>query len=78
MRIVNEITEETLNNIAIFLTKEELLVLQGYIRQLLEDPICAHIHFMDDEYKREIMIASYSQCGDNAFSETVNELLKSE
>ena len=76
MRIIDRLTNQPLTEISIFLAKDELRVLQGYAKQLLRDPVCEHVHFMDDEYKREITLASYSQDGNNSFAKEVNEILE--
>ena len=76
MRILNDASNELLANVSIFLTKKELQVLRGDIEHLINAPICEHIHFMDDDYEREMTIASYSEDGKNTFAVSVNELLE--
>ncbi len=76
MRIYDDEHEQSLPSVMIFLTKKELRELQGWIEGLLEAPICEHVHFTDDEYRREITLASYSETEENTFAEQFNQLVQ--
>ncbi len=75
MLIVDSKTKLPLKNVSLFLTKEELKMLQGYIKFLIEKPPCEHVHFNDYDYIYEIMIASYSEEGPNTFTDEINAML---
>ncbi len=76
MRIYDEVHEQSLPRVMLFLTKKELRELYGYIEDLMTSPICDHIHLMDGEYRREITIASYSETEKNTFAKQFNELVQ--
>lgn len=76
MRIYNERMDIALSSVMLFLTKNEMQELRDTLDALIEEPPCEHEHIMDDEYKREITIASYLEGGTNSFAEKYNNLLK--
>ncbi len=78
MRIYDDHNEQSLPSVMIFLTKKELRELRGYVDSLLEGPLCDHVHLTDDEYRREITLASYSETEKNTFAEQFNELVQND
>ena len=54
MRILNDESDKKLDNISIFLTKEEAIQLRGYLNQLLDDPKLHHAHLSSKDYQKEI------------------------
>ena len=61
MRILDDESDKKLDNVSIFLTKEEAIQLRGYINQLLEKPESQHAHLSSKDYKKEITICVYDE-----------------
>lgn len=61
MRILNDESDKKLDNISIFLTKEEIVQLRGYLNQLLDNPKLQHCHLSSADYQKEITICLYDE-----------------
>ena len=61
MRILDDGSDKKLNNISIFLTKEEAIQLRGYLNKLLDNPELQHSHLSSADYKKEITICLYDE-----------------
>ena len=59
MRILDDESDKKLDNISIFLTKEEAIQLRGYLNQLLDNSKLQHSHLSSSDYKKEITICIY-------------------
>lgn len=57
MRILDEKSDQKLDNISLFLTRKEAQHLIGYLEQLLEKG--DHSHLMSEDYRKEIMVCIY-------------------
>ena len=59
MRILDDESDKKLDNVSIFLTKEEAVQLRGYLNQLLDNPKLQHSHLSSSDYQKEITICLY-------------------
>ncbi len=61
MRISNDITNEKLDQITLFLTELEAIQLKNYLEQFLQKPkdIGLHFHLSSEDYQKEITICIY-------------------
>jgi hypothetical protein len=76
MRILNEDTDKSVENLLILLTPEEAMQLQGYLEQLLSGDIGQdHVHLNDSDFKREITIAIYNSDSYHFFADRVKQLI---
>jgi len=80
MIIIDESTNNNLTNITILLAKNEIIQMIGYLKELLlNEENSTHYHLNNDNYSKEITLASYEKngCLDN-FSEKHKNLILSE
>ena len=56
MRIVDEISDKSLENVVLYLTVSEALELKDSLEDLLEKPINNHIHISDESFQKEITV----------------------
>ncbi len=75
MRILDNDTNRALANISVFLTPADAKEMIGYLEHLLEEPLLHHAHLSDEEYKREITLAVYSESNLNEFDERSRKLI---
>ena len=61
MRILNDESDKKLDNISLFLTKEEAVQLRGYLNQLLDNSKLQHAHLSSKDYQKEITICLYDE-----------------
>lgn len=61
MRILDDESDKKLDNVSIFLTKEEAVQLRGYLDQLLDNPKLQHSHMSSSDYQKEITICLYDE-----------------
>ena len=61
MRILDDESDKKLDNVTLFLTKEEVVQLQSYLNQLLENPKFQHFHLSSVDYQKEITICLYDE-----------------
>ena len=61
MRILDDDSDNKLDTISIFLTKEEAVQLRGYLNQLLDKPKLQHAHLSSKDYKKEITVCIYDE-----------------
>ncbi|MBP7074896.1 MAG: hypothetical protein KBA81_05870 [Rhabdochlamydiaceae bacterium] len=75
MRILNDESNEKLDNVSIFLTREEAIQFRGYLNQLLENPKLHHSHLSSSDYKKEITICIYEEDNITSFNERSRKLI---
>lgn len=76
MRMMNERTNESIDNLTLLLKKEEAIQLIGYLESLVSNDIMAdHCHLNDSDYKKEITIALYDDYSTKIFTERIKELI---
>jgi hypothetical protein len=73
MRIFHSDTNQVFEDIELFLTKEEMLGLVGWLEGLAENPKGHHIHFMSDN--KEITVAICTEDNLNEFDERSKEVI---
>ena len=76
MRILDDESDKKMDNISIFLTKEEAIQLRGYLTQLLENPKLQHSHLSSADYQKEITICLYDEKRLENFNERSIKLIK--
>lgn len=75
MRIFDDENDKNLDLVTLFLEKEELHQLLGYIKQLLEEKPGEHVHFSSDDYQKEITICSYEESELDGLNERAKKLI---
>jgi len=61
LRILDNESDNKLDNVSLYLTKEEVLQLRKYVNKLLENPQLQHVHFSSKDYQKEITICLYDE-----------------
>ena len=79
MRIINLDNMHQLDNIMLFITVNECKDMIGDLEGLLDEPVNNnHIHFDDEEFKREITISVYDDTKDlSSFAQKFIDIIKS-
>ncbi|HRD56297.1 MAG TPA: hypothetical protein PLC42_07885 [Parachlamydiaceae bacterium] len=75
MRILDEISNNSLDNITIYLTSAEAKELRDSIDDLLKKPLNNHAHISDESFKKEITICIYNVNNLNGFNERSLDLI---
>ena len=76
MRILDDEADKKMDNVSIFLTKEEAVQLRGYLNQLLDNPKMQHSHLSSTDYQKEITICLYNENDLEGFSKRSIKLIK--
>ena len=75
MRILDDESDKKLDNVSIFLTKEEAVQLRGYLNQLISNPALQHSHLSSADYKKEITVCIYKEDNLSSFDERSKKLI---
>lgn len=75
MRILDNESDKKLDNVSMFLTKEEAVQLRGYLNQLLDNPALQHSHLSSADYQKEITICLYTEDNLSTFDERSKNLI---
>lgn len=75
MRILDDVSDKKLDRITIFFTKEEAVFLQGYLRQIIDNPNKDHAHLSSSDYQKEITICIYDNLRADKFSTRAKKLI---
>lgn len=59
MRILDQNSDKTVNNVILYLTYSEALELRDSLNDLLNKPLNNHTHINDESYKRELTVCIY-------------------
>jgi hypothetical protein len=78
MRILDKISDQSLENITLYLTLSEALELRDGLDDLLNKPLDNHIHVSSSDYKKEVTICIYDVNNLKGFSKRSIELIKDE
>lgn len=78
MRILDDESDKKLDNVSIFLTKEEAMQLRGYLNQLLDNPTLQHSHLSSSDYQKEITVCLYDEKNLRNFNQRSIKLIKEE
>ncbi len=76
LRILNDESDQRLDKVSVFLTKQEAVQLRGYLNQLLEDPKLQHFHLSNLDCSKEITICIYDEQDFKNFDQRTIRLLK--
>ena len=76
MRILDDEADKKLDNISLFLTKEEAVQLRGYLNQLLENPKLQHSHLSSADCQKEITVCLYDEKNLENFNQRSIKLIK--
>ena len=61
MRLLNDQSDKKLDNVTIFLTREEAKQLTSYLNHLLNKSNDQHAHLSNDDFQKEITICLYDK-----------------
>ena len=75
MRILDDEANRKLDNVSIFLTKEEAIQLRSYLDQLLSNPELQHLHLSSADYQKEVTVSIYNENNLSGFNERVKNLI---
>jgi hypothetical protein len=75
LRILDDASDKKLDSVTIFLTKEEVAQLRGYLNQLLDNPKLQHSHLSISDYKKEIIVCVYKEDNLSSFDERSRNLI---
>ncbi|QVL57765.1 MAG: hypothetical protein KFB93_01435 [Simkaniaceae bacterium] len=75
MRILNDDSNEKLNNVSFFLTKQEAIQLHSDLQALIADPSKQHTHISSDDYQKEITVCIYDEKDLSGLHERVKNLI---
>ena len=76
MRILNQDTDKSIENLLILLTPEEAVELKGILDQLiLRNNNHDHEHLNDSDFQREITIAIYKSDNYDFFDDRIKQLI---
>jgi len=79
MRLLNQDTDESIENLLILLTPEEAMELKDDLEQLMSQGISQnHAHLSDSDFQREITIAIYRSDNYHHFDERIKRLISEE
>jgi hypothetical protein len=76
LRILDDESDRKLDNVSIFLTKEEAVQLRGYLNQLLDDSKLQHCHLSSKDYQKEITICLYDEKNLESLNQRSIKLIK--
>jgi hypothetical protein len=76
VRILDDESDKKLDNVSIFLTKEEAVQLRGYLNQLLDNPKSQHSHLSSSDYQKEITICLYDEKNLENFNQRSIKLIR--
>ena len=75
LRILDDGSNKKLDNVSIFLTREEAAQLRGYLNQLLDNPKLQHSHLSSADYQKEITVCLYDEKNLENFDERSKRLI---
>lgn len=78
MRILDDESDKKLDNVSIFLTREELKQLIGYAEGLLNKDSSDHYHLSSDDYQKEITLSIYNPESTEKFNPRIIKLIKND
>lgn len=78
MRILDEISDKSLDKVAIYLTHDEALELRDSLIDLLEKSLNNHAHIPSENLQKEITVCVYDFDNLNGFNERSVSLIKND
>jgi hypothetical protein len=76
LRILDEDSDKRIDNVCIFLTKDEAVELRDDLNQLLDNPKLHHTHLSNADYQKEITICLYNEKDLQGFHPRAIKLIK--
>lgn len=77
MRILDEISDKSLENVILYLTFAEASELRDSLDELLKKPLNNHAHISSENFQKELTICIYDMDNLNGFDErSVNLIIK--
>ncbi len=68
MRILDEISDKSLENVILYLTQLEALELRDSLNDLLKKPLNNHSHISSDDFQKEVTVCIYDVENLNGFN----------
>ena len=75
MRILDEISDKSLENIILYLTSSEASELRDSLDQLLKKPLNNHIHISNENFQKEITVCIYDMNNLKGFNDRSIDLI---
>jgi len=75
MRLLDETSDKSINNLTLLLTKAEAIQFIGYLELLTEDDIGGHYHLSNKDYSKEITLVLYDENDISLFNERYKKLI---
>ncbi len=75
MRLLDQETDNKLNQVTIFLTKSEAKEMIDSLQELISNPGENHQHVSSEDFQKEITICIYDQNSLNGFSDRAKMLI---
>ncbi|MFT4552842.1 MAG: hypothetical protein ACI9S8_001474 [Chlamydiales bacterium] len=75
MRILDEDNDKKIDNVSIFLTRDEALQMIGYLEDLVGNPGNHHAHLSSEDYQKEITLCVYGQQNIESFHPRAKKLI---
>ncbi|HBC71753.1 MAG TPA: hypothetical protein DEA62_05180 [Coxiellaceae bacterium] len=75
MRLLDTETNNIVNSIGIYLTKDEAKQMLSFLQSLVDGTAGNHVHVNDDSYAHEITLAIYSNENLDQFDERSRKLI---
>jgi len=75
MRVLDEDRDVKVDNLSIFLTKDEAIQMIGYLEDLVKNPSSHHAHLTSEDYQKEITICIYDQQNIDSFHPRAKKLI---
>lgn len=78
MRILNEISDKSLEKIVLYLTQAEAKELKDSLGQLLDKPSSNHAHISSEDFQKEVTICIYDIKKLNNFNDRSIKLIQND
>lgn len=75
MRILDEISNKSLENVILYLTFPEALELRDSLNDLLEKPLNNHAHVSNEDFQKELTVCIYNVDNLEGFNERSVDLI---
>jgi len=75
MRILNEVSNQPLKNVTLYLTLAEARELQDSLAEIIKIKENYHAHISSDDYQKEITVCVYDEKKLNGFDERSKKLI---
>ena len=75
MRLLDETTDKSINNLTLLLKKTEAIQLIGYLELLTKEDPNGHYHLNNEDYSKEITLALYDDGNITEFSNRYKSLI---